>query len=176
MAKAKEKPALPLMLKQSGLRQVRMLSLVRRVMNTLVISAFPSTGKSYFCRHTNKKVLDSDSSHFSWIEKGIRNPDFPQNYINHIKENIGHVDIILVSSHKVVRDALVINNINFLLVYPTKDQKEDYLLRCNIRGSDKQFIEMLNNKWDSFLDELRNQKSCIHIPLFQGEYLSDRIK
>ena len=34
-----------------------------------------------------------------------RNPNFPNNYIEHIKENIGKVDYIFVSSHLVVRQA-----------------------------------------------------------------------
>lgn len=56
--------------------------------------------------------LDSDSSNFSWVkdENGNntkeRNPEFPKNYIEHIKSNIGKVDVIFVSSHKVVREAL----------------------------------------------------------------------
>ena len=36
------------------------------------------------------------------IEKH-RNPEFPDNYIQPIKENIGKVDYIFVSSHKEVR-------------------------------------------------------------------------
>jgi hypothetical protein len=35
-----------------------------------------------------------------------RNPDFPNNYIKHIQDNIDKVDYIFVSSHEVVRKAL----------------------------------------------------------------------
>ena len=57
--------------------------------NTIIVSAFPCCGKTYYFE--NKKdlvVLDSDSSNFSWIkdENGNntkeRNPEFPNNYIN----------------------------------------------------------------------------------------------
>lgn len=63
--------------------------------NTIVISAFPACGKSYKVKNYNGKpytMLDSDSSNFSWIkdELGnntkVRNPDFPSNYIQHIKK------------------------------------------------------------------------------------------
>jgi len=110
---------------------------------TLVISGFPGIGKSHFFRkNKDKVVLDSDSSKFSWIEKGIRHPDFPNNYIKYIKENlayinplgVGKADIILVSSHKNVRDALVENDIPFTLVYPSRDIKEEYLQRYKDRG------------------------------------------
>jgi len=94
--------------------------------NTKVISAFPGTGKTY-CYNKLKElgitILDSDSSEFSWIkdENGNntteRNPDFPDNYIKHIKENIGKVSIIFVSSHDIVREAMTKENIDFILVY-----------------------------------------------------------
>mgnify|MGYP000294488544 CR=1 FL=1 len=51
---------------------------------TRIISAFPATGKSFYFKHTGLEVLDSDSSLFSWSEPEVRNPEFPQNYINHI--------------------------------------------------------------------------------------------
>ena len=64
---------------------------------TKVISAFPGTGKSYFHQNSNLDILDSDSSKYSWISEGVRNPDFPDNYMAHIKGKIGSADIILVS-------------------------------------------------------------------------------
>lgn len=84
----------------------------------IVISGFPGIGKSYMYNNMKDlKILDSDSSKFSWVkdEEGKntkeRNPDFPNNYIKHIKDNMDSSDIILVSSHKVVRDALKDNDI-----------------------------------------------------------------
>ena len=139
-------------------------------MKTLVISAFPGCGKTHFFNNNKDKIiLDSDSSLFSWIEKGVRNPDFPENYIKHIKNNIGKVDIILVSSHKVVRDALVENGIEFTLVYPSRDIKKSYIQRYIDRGSDENFIKLLTNKWDEFLDELENQQHCKKIELQKGQ-------
>ena len=150
-------------------------------MNTKIISAFPGCGKTYFSENTKLKVLDSDSSRFSWVhftssKTKIRNPNFPTNYINHIKQNIGCVDIILVSSHSVVRNALIENNIDFTLIYPDQNIKEEYLDRFKKRGSDEQFINMLDNNWYSFLLDMKSQKNCKHIILYSGMYLSDYIK
>jgi len=142
--------------------------------DTLIISGFPGIGKSHFFKKNKDKIiLDSDSSKFSWIKKGVRNPDFPNNYINHIKNNIGKADIIMVSSHKAVRDALVNNGIKFTLVYPSREIKDEYLQRYKNRGSDDGFVDMLDNNWDSFLDELEGQIGCDRIELKEGEYLSD---
>lgn len=147
---------------------------------TRVISAFPATGKSYFTRNTSKDVLDSDSSNYSWtyLENGekIRNKDFPNNYIQHIKENIGKVDIIFVSSHKEVREALVENNIHFTLIRPNVFLKDEYLKRFSERGNDEKFIKFIDDNWFEFVKELANQNNCEKIVLHKGQYISDEIK
>ena len=143
-------------------------------MKAVVISAFPATGKTYLQgKKTGLKIMDSDSSQYSWIQKGVRHPKFPQNYIDHIKKYFDKADIILVSSHKIVREALVKNGIDFFLVYPSEEQKEEYLSRCEERGSDSQFILMLEDKWEEFISDCRCQENCKHIILKSGQYLSD---
>ena len=60
-------------------------------MRTQIISAFPGTGKSYYHVLHRMRTLDSDSSNFSWVtydSERVRHPDFPGNYIDHIKESI----------------------------------------------------------------------------------------
>jgi len=88
--------------------------------DTLIISAFPGCGKSFAYEALKEKIviLDSDSSDYSWTEKssGVRHPDFPANYIKHIKDNIGASDIIMVSSHAEVRTALKEAGLSYLLV------------------------------------------------------------
>lgn len=137
--------------------------------NTLVVSAFPGCGKSHLFRNKgDKKILDSDSSTFDKSQ-------FPENYINHIKSNIGDADIILVSSHKEVRDALQNQGIEFTLVYPSRDIKEEYIQRYIDRGNDDKFVELLKKNWENWMTELEEQKGCNKIELKNGQYLSDII-
>lgn len=138
-----------------------------------VISGFPGIGKTFYKENSELNVLDSDSSKFSWIEKGVRNPEFPKNYIDHIKSNMYKVDMILVSTHKVVRDALVDNNIKFLLVYPEIELKEEYLERFRNRGSDDSFIKLFENNWDTFIQEMENQEGCVATKLKSGMFLTN---
>lgn len=133
---------------------------------TTLVSAFPGTGKSYFFRESRKSVLDSDSSTFDKV-------GFPENYIFHIKENIGKADIIFISSHKEVREALVENNLDFTLVYPSKDQKDTYIERYKKRGSPQGFIDLLTKNWDAWITELEQQRNCTHIVLKEDEFMSD---
>lgn len=162
------------------------VKMITKTENTLVASAFPGCGKSYlYNKSLNKdiKVLDSDSSNFSWIkdEDGNntkeRNPEFPQNYINHIKENIGQCDIIFVSSHKEVRDALKANNIEFVVIYPNDDlcTKMNFMKRYIDRGSDENFINLMKANWSKFITEIENDKGLNKIKLFNSQTISDII-
>ena len=83
------------------------------------------------------------------------------------------MDVILVSSHKDVRDALVENGIFFDLVYPEIGLKEEYLERYEGRGSNKDFIDLLDKMWDTWVTECENQEGCNHIVLGSGMFLED---
>ena len=71
-------------------------------------------------------MLDSDSSLFSWIEKGVRHPDFPDNYIKHIKETSGVKDIEVLSYENPDGDSLT-------KIYnkALKDSKNNIVLFCH---------------------------------------------
>lgn len=138
--------------------------------DTKLISAFPGCGKSHLFRNAGDKViLDSDSSTFDKSE-------FPKNYITHIKENMGKADVILISSHDVVRDALLVNGLKFTLVYPDISIKDEYIQRYIDRGNNDAFVKLLEENWESWIGDMENQKGCNHIKLKSGEYLSDVIK
>ena len=110
--------------------------------NTVVISAFPATGKSYLVRNQpDLNILDSDSSTFD-------KENFPANYIEHIKSQLGKVDVILVSSHQEVRDALSQSNINHTLVYPNIELKDDYMERFQNEDRDAQFKDTISKLMD----------------------------
>ncbi|MDT0160378.1 hypothetical protein [Bacillus sp. AG4(2022)] len=144
--------------------------------DTLVISGFPGVGKSHLYQ-TNEKlaVLDSDSSRFSWINL-VRNPQFPDNYMRHIKNNLGFVDNILISSHDVVRKALKENNLNYVLVYPSIDLKEEYIERYKSRGSSKDFIEHIENNWEKYILEIEKETFPKLLRLESGQYLKDALE
>ena len=150
--------------------------------NTKIISAFPGCGKTYcFNKYKDSdiKILDSDSSEFSWLKDKNgnntkeRNPEFPINYINHIKENIGKVDIIFVSSHDVVRKALKDNLINYILVYPTLNCKENYIYRYINRGNDISFINFISKNYDKFIKDMMGEEFPYKVELYSKETIDD---
>lgn len=132
-------------------------------MRTKIISAFPGTGKSHYHKLHPDTTLDSDSSQFSWIEingNKTRNPEFPNNYIQHIKDNIGKYKYIFVSSHKEVRNALIDNCLKFYIVVPKFSCKEIYLDRYRQRGNDDYFINLIDRFWDLWLHEIDTEFGC----------------
>lgn len=151
-------------------------------MKTKVISAFPACGKSYAYENLQdcfRGILDSDSSEFSWIkdENGNntseRNPDFSNNYIEHIKDNLGKVEIIFVSSHDVVRNALKDNSIDYTLVYPDKSMKDEWLRRLKVRGNNEKFISFIDSNFEKFIDEIEEETfpKKVRLPYKYQEYL-----
>ena len=133
---------------------------------TLIISGFPLVGKSWLFQHQNKlglKVADSDSSLYSWVYDGNgnkttqRHPDFPNNYMADIKAAIEarELDIIMVSSHAQVRQALLDNGINFVMAYPDtgEDAKQKGLYKYDHREKNGFTREFLESNYESMVQE-----------------------
>lgn len=109
----------------------------------------------------------------------VRNPDFPKNYIEHIKENIGKVDYIFVSTHEEVRKALADADIDFILVFPKQSLRAEWVGRCFIRGSGENFCKMIADNWDTWMSQMWDEVICNkrrHYTLSSDEYLSDIIE
>lgn len=136
---------------------------------TYIIAGFPGVGKSWLKNKLGDEVSDSDSSKFPKDE-------FPQNYINHIKSLIGNKKIILVSTHKDVLNNLEKENLDYILVYPNRELKDEYIKRYKERGSPQAFLDLLNNKWDSFINDMENANPKKRIVLNKGEFLKDKLK
>lgn len=138
----------------------------------LIISGFPGTGKSF---HTAQLILDgytvSDSDSSGWA----KDASWPASYIAHIKQRASTHDAVFVSTHKEVRQGLLDADLPYYLVYPTRDQKSDYLERYKLRGASDSFVALMDAKWDEFLSDLENQggRPCTHIVLSRGQYISD---
>lgn len=136
---------------------------------TRIFSGFPGVGKSTLFKHFPDQVADSDSSTFD-------KSDFPANYIRHIQSVIedGSKEVLFVSSHKVVRDALTEAEIDFTLVYPSLECKEEYLRRYINRESPEAFIKLLTTQFDNWVNEcMEFEGDKIELP--SGKYIADLI-
>ena len=162
----------------------------------LVVSVFPGGGKSTICKNAEAyglrqahvsyddrdgvgisllagpgvPVFDSDSSNFP-------KDNFPANYIEHIKGVLADYPdvVIMVSSHDNVRQAMTEANIPYTLVYPQRELKSEFLERYEERGSPEAFVNMMDNKWNDFIDSSESDPAPDHIILSEGDYLVDKI-
>lgn len=147
-------------------------------MKTRIISAFPGAGKSYLVKsHAHRKtIVDLDSNEYTLGHDKtgkVLGGDFPANYIHAINDQLGKVDILLVSIHKEVRQALQNAGLEFTLVYPEIKLKTEYIDRFVKRKDPQSFIDLFNDNWDQIIEQLKSQEDCEHIVLKSGQYLND---
>lgn len=138
----------------------------------MIICGFPGIGKSFCAKiktpRFNKEDFDSSSYN--------KTHDWAKNYVNGMRELKSiWADIIFCSSHEDVRKEVSKLGL-FTCVYPSKDQKQDYLERYRQRGSSEEFIKLLDEKWDEWLTSMEEQKGCLHIVLKPGQFLSDVLR
>jgi len=161
----------------------------------MVVCGFPGIGKSYYVKNYNNrsiwadthdtmfKVYDSDSSSYSWIDKNDhskgRHPDFPNNYIKHIKAVNTDNSLVFVSSHKEVRDALKEANIPYVIVYPDLEKcyKHEYIvLRIYRRERAYEGLtETLSKNWKKWIKEINDDEYGIKLTINHNIYLDDLI-
>lgn len=82
---------------------------------------------------------------------------------------------VLISSHKEAREALQAQGIEYTIVLPSLDMKEEMINRYLSRGNQENFVNLLKTNYEKFVEDLAmdpNEK----IVLKHGEYLSDIVK
>lgn len=134
---------------------------------TWLISAFHGCGKTTASRTLKGQINVIDLESLSFL-----NSNFPQNYIEHIKENIGKQDVILVSAHETVRKALNKEGLEYFLFYPSMRRKDEFLDLYYRRGNSEAFINTLDKHFESVLENCQNDSSPNKIELNkEGEFL-----
>lgn len=139
----------------------------------MIICGFPGVGKSSWA----KKEM-AENAHLLDLDYTDLKESWPYKYIAHLVnyQKNKRWPYLLSSSHKEVREGLVEYDMPFACVYPSKDQKQEYLERYKNRGSSEEFIKLLDEKWDEWITSMEEQKCCLHIVLRPGQFLSDVLK
>ena len=123
-----------------------------------VISVFAGLGKTtvskkysnvcdlqsspYRCDYS--KVSKADYEKMKCSSSRIPNPEWPNNYLNAVLKAQKEYDIVLVPSSVDIRELLVNNNIDFMLVLPNKDS--DNRERLLQEAEDQYYIELVKQK------------------------------
>ena len=85
---------------------------------------------------------------------------------------MGKIDVVFVSTHQNVRQALRDNNISYILVYPAVDTKDEMLQRYVTKGSTPEFVDMMRANWDDFIEDMQQDETPDKIELQSNQYLS----
>lgn len=140
-----------------------------------VVSAFPGCGKSTLAKN-EPRISDSDSSQFDKSQ-------FPENYIEHIKKRLAERLCTFVSSHDTVRKAMFDAGIDYVLVYPAMECKDEYIKRYIDRAGtgglmnadETPFANLMAKNWEDWITQCQKQDGCLHIELQPGQFLADVI-
>lgn len=88
-----------------------------------------------------------------------------------------------VSSHDVVRQAMVDAGLSFVLVYPALECKDEYIRRYIERAGtgglmnedETPFANLMAKNWDNWVGQCMAQRGCLRIQLAPGQFLADVI-
>lgn len=128
----------------------------------IVIAGFPGVGKTV-AAEKNRYWVDLESTAHHWFfdpehpgEPPKENPAWPGNYVDAIEcaDSPYGCTAILVSTHREVREEMHRRGIEFIIVAPTYRLKSEYLARYLKRGSDYEFIRMMEKRWGELLEDL----------------------
>jgi len=96
--------------------------------------------------------------------------------VQHLQDQTALQDFVFASTHDVVRDGLVTAGVHFVVVYPTNDQRDEYISRVAGRttGLHGQLgVDLLTKMWRTWLTQMEKQPHCGRVVLQQEQYLSD---
>jgi hypothetical protein len=136
--------------------------------STVLCAAWCGTGKTYICEKTDIKAVEVE--YWKYKENGLQ-----KEYLRDIKNLIGKVDYIFISTDP---EGLILLNkegYKINLVYPKNELRNEYLDRYINRDSPYDFIGTFMKYWNIWIDQLKEQNYCEHTVLQTGQYLQDVI-
>ena len=149
----------------------------QKVQQAVVISGFPATGKTILVmsgRINLYPTIDLDSTSYTHISPGERNPNFLKDYMAVISKHLFIPCILFISTHVEVLQRLCEMGVLFLLVYPQRNAKKHWIDRITRRGTPA-LAAFINDNWEEFLETCECQQGCYHAALGAGEYNSNII-
>ncbi|KAI2602283.1 hypothetical protein GGR54DRAFT_645193 [Hypoxylon sp. NC1633] len=144
---------------------------------SIIIAGWPCVGKSWLASRSEIKgyrIVDLDSSKFSFLADGKRNPRFVDDYTEAINSKINDKVILMVSTHQEIRQTLTNLNLWYALVMPGQELREDWIQRMVERGT-PHMVPYFRENWDVLVAGCLEQQGCHRILLESTKYLVDVI-
>lgn len=155
----------------------------------IIIAAFATCGKTYLGKKY-KNVIDLESSSYKYDNTEIinippeerkgtirrKNPNWPNNYYNAIKEAQKKYDIVLVQLKPEHFDYFDKHNIKYSIAYPNINNWEEVERRCIARGNNENFIRRLKQVFIPYYEDSINRNYDKLYILNDKETLEDVLK
>lgn len=121
--------------------------------------------------------LMSTEAHLNQFKQQIisaDNPDFPDNFVQYIKENIGKVDIIFIDGDIKIREWIDKAKIKFVTVYPWNSCLSEWVGRMYLQDYPDFIIRHKINGWHYEVYHVKEPYGDQLIQLSHGKYISER--
>lgn len=150
----------------------------------MIICGFPGVGKTTVESITHEmgiyRYCDLESTPYRLVigpnGEVSANPNFCTSYVDAIENLAGPYgyEVVMVSTHKEVREELRRRGAPYIIVAPEKWLKDEYLLRYVARRSDYSLIQAVYERWDEWLDDIEIDGAPV-IHLNSGQWLANVI-
>ena len=129
-----------------------------------IIVGFHGIGKTWATQHNfNYSILDF------WYN-GYQTPE---EILKDILELQTQYDFVLIDNSDLIRDILLINNINYYLIYPDIKLKEKYINNFKLLNYDESYIQDISDNWEKELNDISQELFPYKIELKEDMYLLD---
>ncbi len=125
---------------------------MRWMSNTLFIASFPDLSIFDFSK-TGISISTIDNSDY-FFNTGNSKFDYLNSYVNSLKNRIGNCDIVFVPANDKIISALSDEGIKCIVLYPSKNSKEEFLKDLQKAKVDDDYIQMINDSWDFMISRL----------------------
>lgn len=132
----------------------------------MIIVGYQGIGKSTMAKNVDN-CIDLESSNF--FVDGKRDEDWYKVYVNIAKHLSDQDNIVFMSSHKIVREYLNEQNIDFTVVCPSLELKEKWLkklkYRYNVTGKNKDYKAWQNAEvgYDEQIKDLMQERDVVSL-------------
>jgi hypothetical protein len=116
-----------------------------------IICGFAGIGKSYLAIN-KERFVDLESTPFQ------KNWDLYSDVAIHMQKN-GYTPML--SCHKELRELLKQKGADYVVVLPEKDHKDNYLERYRQRGNNADFIKLLDENFEKWIEEIETTEDSI---------------
>ncbi|KID96475.1 K+-dependent Na+/Ca+ exchanger, partial [Metarhizium majus ARSEF 297] len=142
-----------------------------------IICGFPGIGKTDLAKKPllvpHYRIIEEDSS----VCLGYHgNANFVAEYCKELENTCQRNTIVLASTHQKVLDELFGRRLPFVMIYPRREEKDEWIARLQSRGSSDALVNLVRNDWDALFDHFMGFIDVVKYSISSGADLLEIIE